>query len=169
MPLIATQILWLNLITDGLPAVALGVDPLRKGIMDVAPRNPNEPIITKSMAINIVIISVLMAAGVLFLFDKFLSEGEIVARTVAFTSLVMLEMVRVTMIRTQYKLSFFSNPFLLGAILLSVLLQVAVVYVPVMNVVFKTTPLALYHWGYMGAVMAVMFVIGTLIAKQINR
>jgi len=169
MPLLATQILWLNLITDGLPAVALGVDPLRKGIMDVAPRSPNEPIITKSMAINIVIISVLMAAGVLFLFDKFLSEGETVARTVAFTSLVMLEMVRVTMIRTQYKLSFFSNPFLLGAITLSVLLQVAVVYVPVMNVVFKTTPLALYHWGYMGAVMAVMFVIGTVIAKQINR
>jgi Ca2+-transporting ATPase len=169
MPLLATQILWLNLVTDGLPAVALGVDPLRKGIMDVAPRSPGEPIITKSMAINIVIISVIMAAGVLFLFDKFLSEGETVARTVAFTSLVMLEMVRVTMIRTQYKLSFFSNPFLLGAILLSVLLQVAVVYVPVMNVFFKTTPLALYHWGYMGAVMAVMFVIGTVIVKQINR
>ena len=169
MPLLATQILWLNLVTDGLPAVALGVDPLRKGIMDAAPRSPGEPIITKSMALNIVIISVLMAAGVLFLFEKFLSEGEIVARTVAFTSLVMLEMVRVTMIRTEYKLSFFSNPFLLGAILLSVLLQVAVVYVPVMNVFFKTTPLALYHWGYMGAVMAVMFVIGTVIAKQINR
>ena len=169
MPLLATQILWLNLITDGLPAVALGVDPLRKGIMDVAPRNPGESIITKSMAINIIIIAVLMAAGVLFLFDKFLSEGETVARTVAFTSLVMLEMVRVTMIRTQYKLSFFSNPFLLGAILLSVLLQVAVVYVPVMNVVFKTTPLALHHWGYMGAVMAVMFVVGMVIAKQINR
>ncbi len=169
MPLLATQILWLNLITDGLPAVALGVDPLRKGIMDVAPRSPNEPIITKSMAINIVIISVLMAAGVLFLFDKFLSEGETVARTVAFTSLVMLEMVRVTMIRTQYKLSFFSNPFLLGAIALSVLLQVAVVYVPVMNIVFKTTPLAPHHWGYMGAVMVVMFVVGTVIATKISR
>jgi P-type Ca2+ transporter type 2C len=169
MPLLATQILWLNLVTDGLPAVALGVDPLRKGIMDAAPRSPGESIITKSMAINIVIISVLMAAGVLFLFEKFLSEGEMVARTVAFTSLVMLEMVRVTMIRTQYKLSFFSNPFLLGAIALSVLLQVAVVYVPVMNVFFKTTPLALYHWGYMGAVMAVMFVMGMVIAKQTNR
>ena len=169
MPLLATQILWLNLVTDGLPAVALGVDPLRKGIMDVAPRSPDEPIITKSMALNIVIISVLMAAGVLFLFDRFLSEGETVARTVAFTSLVMLEMVRVTMIRTQYRLSFFSNPFLLGAITLSVLLQVAVVYVPVMNVVFKTTPLAPHHWGYMCAVMAVMFIIGMVIAKQINR
>jgi len=77
--------------------------------------------------------------------------------------------VRVTMVRSQYKLSFFSNPFLLGALILSVLLQVAVVYVPVMNVVFKTTALAPYHWGYMGIMMAVIFVIGTVIAKQINR
>ena len=169
MPLLATQILWLNLITDGLPAVAIGVDPIRKGIMDVPPRNPGEPIITKSMATNIVIISVLMAAGVLFLFNRFLSEGETVARTVAFTSIVMLEMVRVTMVRSQYKLSFFSNPFLLGALILSVLLQVAVVYVPVMNIVFKTTALTLYHWVYICAVMAGMFIIGTVIAKQTNR
>jgi Ca2+-transporting ATPase len=169
MPLLATQILWLNLITDGLPAAALGVDPIRKGIMDAPPRSPGEPIITKNMATNIVIISVLMAAGVLFLFARFLSEGETVARTVAFTSMVMLEMVRVTMVRTQYKLSFFSNPFLLGAIALSVLLQVAVVYVPEMNIVFKTTALAPYHWGYMCAVMVFMFVIGTVIAKRINR
>jgi len=169
MPLLATQILWLNLITDGLPAAALGVDPIRKGIMDAPPRSPGEPIITKNMATNIVIISVLMAAGVLFLFARFLSEGETVARTVAFTSMVMLEMVRVTMVRTQYKLSFFSNPFLLGAIALSVLLQVAVVYVPEMNIVFKTTALAPYHWGYMCAVLVFMFVIGTVIAKRINR
>ena len=169
MPLLATQILWLNLVTDGLPAVAIGLDPIRKGIMNVPPRNPKEPIITKSMAINIVIISVLMAAGVLFLFDRFLSEGEIVARTVAFTSIVMLEMVRVTMVRSQYRLSFFSNPYLIGAIVLSVLLQAAVVYVPVMNVIFRTTELDLYHWIYICVVMTVMFVIGTIIAKQINR
>jgi len=169
MPLLATQILWMNLVTDGLPAVAIGVDPIRKGIMDAAPRNPDERIITKDMAMNIVAISLLMAAGVLFLFHRFLPQGEIVGRTVAFTSIVMLEMVRVTMIRSQYKLPLFSNLFLVCAILLSVLLQVAVVYVPVMNVIFKTTPLALYHWGYIGAVMAVMFVLGTIIAKLIHR
>jgi Ca2+-transporting ATPase len=169
MPLLATQILWMNLVTDGLPAVAIGVDPIRKGIMDVSPRNPDEGIITKDMAMNIVAISLLMTAGVLFLFHRFLPQGEAVGRTVAFTSIVMLEMVRVTMIRSQYRLPLFSNLFLIGAILLSVLLQAAVVYVPVMNVIFKTTPLALYHWGYIGAVMAVMFVIGTIIAKLIHR
>jgi Ca2+-transporting ATPase len=169
MPLLATQILWLNLITDGLPAVALGVDPIRKGIMDAPPRNPSEPIITKSMATNIIIISVLMAAGVLFLFNRFLPEGDTIARTIAFTTIVMLEMVRVTMVRSQYKLPFFSNLYLIGAIILSVLLQVAVVYVPVMNIVFKTTALSPYHWGYMCAVMAAMFVIGTAITRLINR
>ena len=169
MPLLATQILWLNLITDGLPAVALGVDPIRKGIMDAPPRNPGEPIITKSMATNIIIISVLMAVGVLFLFNRFLPEGDTIARTIAFTSIVMLEMVRVTMVRSQYKLPFFSNLYLIGAIILSVLLQVAVVYVPVMNIVFKTTPLTIYHWGYMVAVMAVTFVIGTVMTRLINR
>jgi len=169
MPLLATQILWMNLVTDGLPAVALGVDPIRKGIMAVSPRNPDEPIITKDMATNIVTISLLMAAGVLFLFNRFLPQGEVVGRTVAFTSIVMLEMVRVAMIRSQYQVPLFSNPFLIGAILLSVLLQVAVVYVPVMNVIFKTTPLAFYHWGYIGVVMAVIFVIGTIIARLMHR
>ncbi len=169
MPLLATQILWMNLVTDGLPAVAIGIDPIRKEIMDAAPRNPDEPIITKDMAMNIVAISVLMAAGTLFLFYRFLPQGEAMGRTVAFTSIVMLEMVRVTMIRSQYKLHFFSNMFLVGAISFSVLLQVAVVYMPVMNIIFKTTPLALYHWGYIGVVMAMMFVIGIIIAKLIHR
>jgi Ca2+-transporting ATPase len=169
MPLLATQILWMNLVTDGLPAVAIGVDPIRKGIMDAAPRNPGEPIITKEMAMNIVSISLLMTAGVLFLFHRFLPEGEVVGRTIAFTSIVMLEMVRVTMIRSQYKVPLFSNPFLIGAIVLSVLLQVAVVYVPVMNIIFKTTPLSLYHWGSIGAVMAAMFVVGTIIVKLMQR
>ncbi|MCF8142706.1 MAG: cation-translocating P-type ATPase [Deltaproteobacteria bacterium] len=169
MPLLATQILWLNLITDGLPAIALGVDPVRKGVMDVPPRSPQEPVITKGMAINIVVIAILMAAGVLFLFHRFLPEGETVARTVAFTSIVVFEMVRVTMIRTQYRLSFFSNLYLVGAIFLSLLLQVAVVYVPVMNVIFKTTPLAARHWGYMGAVTVAIFIVGMVAARLIAR
>jgi len=168
MPLLATQILWMNLVTDGLPAVAIGVDPIRRGIMDATPRDPGESIITRDMAINIVAISLLMAAGVLFLFHRFLPQGEMIGRTVAFTSIVMLEMVRVAMIRSRHKVPLFSNPFLVGAVLLSVLLQVAVVYVPVMNVVFKTAPLALYHWGSITAVMAAMFVLGTIIVKLIQ-
>jgi Ca2+-transporting ATPase len=169
MPLLATQILWLNLVTDGLPAVAIGVDPIRRGIMDVPPRRPGEPIITTDMAKNIVIIAVLMAAAVLFLFIRFLPEGADVARTAAFTTIVMLEMVRVAMIRSQYGLSFFSNGYLIGAILLSILLQAAVVYTPLMNIVFKTRPLSLHHWGYIIGMMAAVYVVGTAMAKRIGR
>jgi Ca2+-transporting ATPase len=169
MPLLATQILWLNLVTDGLPAVAIGVDQIRKGIMDVPPRQPGEPIITRDMAKNIVIISVMMAVAVLVLFVRFLPEGVAVARTVAFTTIVMLEMVRVAMIRSQYGLSFFSNGYLIGAILLSILLQVVVVYTPLMNIVFKTRPLSLHHWGFIIGIMLAMYVIGTLITRRIGR
>jgi len=169
MPLLATQILWLNLITDGLPAIALGVDPVRKGIMDLPPRKPGEPVITRDMALNIVFIALLMAAAVLFLFHRFLGEGETVARTVAFTAIVVFEMVRVTMIRTQYRLSVFSNPYLVGAILFSLVLQVGVVYLPIMNTIFKTAPLGTHHWIYMGIVTAAIFLIGTTVSNIFSR
>ncbi|MDQ1336129.1 MAG: P-type Ca2+ transporter type [Thermodesulfobacteriota bacterium] len=169
MPLLATQILWLNLITDGLPAIALGVDPVRKGVMEMPPRKPGEPVITQDMTVNIVLIAVLMAAAVLFLFHRFLPEGETVARTVAFTAIVVFEMARVTMIRTQYRLSVFSNLYLLGAIALSILLQMTVVYLPLMNRIFKTTPLAPHHWVYMGAATVGIFIIGMVAAKLVGR
>ncbi len=169
MPLLATQILWLNLITDGLPAIALGVDPVRKGVMEVPPRRPGEPVITRDMAVNIVVIAMLMAAGVLYLFYRFLPEGQTVARTVAFTSIVVLEMVRVTMIRSRYRLSIFSNLYLLGAMVLSLLLQAAVVYLPVMNTLFETTPLTVRHWAYMGAVTVVIFILGMVAARLVAR
>ncbi|MBN1847832.1 MAG: HAD-IC family P-type ATPase [Deltaproteobacteria bacterium] len=169
MPLLATQILWLNLITDGLPAVAIGVDPIRSGIMEMTPRHPDEPIITKPMAVNIIMVSVLMAAGVLFLFERFLPDGAATARTIAFTSIVMLEMVRVTMVRSQYGLSFFSNMYLFGAIILSVLLQIAVVYIPPMNAIFKTTGLSLSHWIHIGMVMIALFIVGKVLTRLIHR
>jgi len=133
------------------------------------PRDPEERIVTKTMTINIIAISVLMAVAVLFLFNRFLPEGVTIARTVAFTTTVILEMVRVTMIRSQYGLSFFSNRYLIGAIFISIMLQMIVVYVPFMNVIFKTTPLSLHHWGYIGSVVVVMYVAGTAIVKRISR
>jgi Ca2+-transporting ATPase len=169
MPLIATQILWLNLVTDGLPAVAMGVDPIRPTVMDAKPRDPKEKIITKKIAANIVLISTLMAVAVLILFWRFLPEGAEVARTIAFTSIVLLEMVRIVMIRSQYGLSFFSNMYLIWAVAVSLILQVGVVYIPFLNTVFKTAPLNLTHWAYMGVMVVILFVVGNLAVKFINR
>ena len=81
----------------------------------------------------------------------------------------MLEMVRVTMIRSQYKLSFFSNMYLIGAIAFSVLLQVLVIYVPVMNTVFKTTALNFSHWIYIVVVMIALFIMGKVMIWLVHR
>ncbi|MGC9365959.1 MAG: cation-translocating P-type ATPase [bacterium] len=163
VPLLATQILWLNLITDGLPAIALGVDPIRRNIMKLPPRNPREKIINVEMSCNIITISILLCVSVLFLFNHFLYQGTAVARTIAFTTIVLLEMVRITMIRSQYKIPMWSNAYLWGAMGISILLQFAVVYIPFLNIIFKTVPLGIVHWIYIAGTIAAMFVIGQVL------
>ena len=145
LPLTALQILWINLVTDGLPALALSIDPISSNIMQRSPRNPKENIITKTMMLNIVTIGILMAAIVLILFRLNL-ENVMKAQTIAFTSIVVFEMVRVQMIRYQYKLKIFSNKWLIAAIITSILLQLIVVYLPFLNKIFKTVPLVLADW-----------------------
>ncbi len=168
VPLIATQILWLNLVTDGLPAIALGADPVRPGIMNRPPRDAAERIVNRDMVVSIVTIAVLMAGTVLYLFNHYLADGVATARTVSFTAIVFLELVRVTMIRAQYRQGFFSNPLLLGALLLSMLLQAAVVYLPFMNTIFSTVPLGIGHWLHIAAAAAVMAVAGLSAVFLIN-
>ena len=165
LPLIAIQILWVNLVTDGLPAVALSVDPLSPNVMKRKPRDPKQGIITKNMLLNIISIGVLMTIASLLLFVKYLGNIE-VARTVVFTTVVLLEMVRIYMVRSQYKIKFFSNRFLISAIALSVVLQLAVIYTP-LRIVFKTVPLGI-EWIYIIIALLVVFGAGVLLSKLIR-
>ena len=116
--------------------------------------------ITRTMAVHIVMVAVLMGAGGLGLFHHFLPEGETVARTVVFTAVVVFEMVRLTMIRPRYRLSVFSNLDLAAAMALSILFQLVVIYLPWMNDVFKTAPLEGRHWLSIAAVTLVIFAVG---------
>ncbi len=166
IPLTALQLLWINLITDGLPALALGIDPIAQNIMKRPPRNPKENIINKSMMLNIISVGILMTIVVLFLFRLNLSN-VIKAQTIAFTSVVMIEMFRVQMIRSQYKLKIFSNKWLVLAVIVSVLLQLAVVYLPSMNLIFKTVPLSLIEWGWILGGCLFVYIFGTLANKII--
>lgn len=168
VPLTALQLLWINLVTDGLPALALGVDPISENIMKRNPRNPKENIITKNMLYNIIVIGVLMALIVLTLFSLNL-ENVLKAQTIAFTTVVMLEMIRVQMIRSHYKLKLFSNFWLWLAIILSIILQLIVVYVPSMNNIFKTVPLNLEDWGLILLGCLFMLVFGNLINYFIRK
>lgn len=168
LPIIAIHILWINLITDGLPALALGVDPISPGVMKRPPRSPKEHIISKNMAINIVIIGIMMAASVLYLFNMYLPQGLAKAQTVAFTTIVMLEFARVYIVRSGYGLGFFSNWYLFAAILFSLFLQVLVIYTP-LNVIFSTTPIGVQEWLIMAGFGAGIFAVGLLAQKIIRK
>ncbi len=167
VPLLAIHLLWINLVTDGLPALALGVDPHGKGIMERKPRSPKENIIDENMTIMIVVIGVLIAGGTLWLFNHGLGESAIKAQTMAFTALVVFEMVRVYMIRITYKVGIFSNIWLLLAMASSMLLQLMVVYTP-LNKVFKVIPLTLVDWGFILGATAALLVIGLVATKIVQ-
>lgn len=165
LPLIAIQLLWINLITDGLPALALGVDPASPGIMQRRPIKERR-IISKNMKWNILFMGALIAVATLAAF-KFGSRIDLeTGRTMAFMVLVLLEIVRVQMIRGQYKMSLFSNKYLLAALAGSLALQLAVVYTPLASV-FKVTALGMVPWIFMiGSVIAV-YVVGKIGNKVI--
>ncbi len=156
-PLLATQILWINLLTDAGPALAVGVDPPEGRMMQRPPRRRTERVIDGPMWVSIMVNGLAMAAATLFVFDLELPGGlvegtgsEQVARTMAFTVLVLAQLVNVFNSRSDHQSAFrhpFSNPLLWGAVALSAMLQVAVVYVPFLESAFGTVPLSAAQWG----------------------
>jgi P-type Ca2+ transporter type 2C len=156
MPLLATQILWINLLTDTAPALAMGFDPAPDDVMLRKPRKLTDRIIDARMWVGIVWVGLVMAAVTLAALDLRLSgglldgHGELVkARTMAFTTLVFCQLFNALNARSDRTSAFhrlFTNPMLWGAIALSVLLQVAVVHIGFLNRAFDTTPLNARDW-----------------------
>ena len=167
LPLTAIQILWVNLITDGLPATALSLDPHSSGIMKRKPRPARESILSKDLKWDIITFGVLMGVGGLILFWLYLGSGVAKAQTVVFTSLVLFEIVRLQTIRSEYKLSIFSNKPLFWAVVLSVGLHLLTIYTP-MSVWFKTAPLELFDWGVLVVASVCVFVVYWVIKKIEN-
>jgi len=156
LPLVATQILWINLITDGAPALALGLDPADADLMRQAPRSRTEPVVTGRMWAGIVLIGAAMAAATLLVLDASLPGGFIIgthdlpfAQTMAFTTLVFAQLFNVFNARSDRRSAFvrpFSNRWLWGAVLFSGGLHLVVLYVPVMQHAFGTVPLSGRDW-----------------------
>lgn len=161
VPLLATQILWINLVTDSGPALAMGVDPETDDVMARPPRGTYERIIDARMWTGVLSIGLVMGAATLLTIDIFLPGGLVegtdsltVARTSGFTTLVLAQLFNVLNSRSETTSAFhrmFVNRWLWGAIGLGVVLQVAVVQVPFLQVAFGTAGLDLAHWG--GAVV----------------
>ncbi len=171
LPLVAVQILWMNLVTDGLPAVALGVDPISKDVMKRKPRNPKEGILTKAFIIRVLVMTIFITVATLSIFGYNLfslkvSEEE--ARSIAFTSLVLLQFVPLFVIRSQYNLGFFSNKKLILAVFSSILLQLAVLYTG-LSAAFETFPLTLIDWIYILGVWIIVFGLSMLTSKALNK
>jgi Ca2+-transporting ATPase len=156
LPLLATQILWINLVTDSGPALAMGVDPEIDDVMARPPRKLTDRAIDGRMWAGILSIGLVMALGTLATIDRFLPGGFIegtdsldVARTAGFTTLVFAQLFNAFNARSETTTAFhgvFSNPWLLGSVALAALLQVAVVQTPFLQVAFGTAPLDLAHW-----------------------
>ncbi len=167
VPFLALQLLWINLVTDSLPALALGVDPPEKDIMSRKPRDPEEKIINSNMAWNIGVIGVLIAIPSLVLFDLYLPLEE-KARTMATTSLVVMEIVRLQMIRQSYHVELGDNPYLIWSVLGVLTLQFIAVYTP-LNSILGFVPLELVDWALVGIGGALMLIVGLGASGLIKR
>ncbi len=164
VPLLATQLLWINLLTDAAPALAMGVDPSTDDVMARKPRKLTDRVIDGQMWGDIIFIGIIMAAVTLIGMDMHLAGGLFTdrsvdaighdaqmteARTMGFTILVFAQMLNALCSRSHDQSVFvglFANKWLWGAIALSTLLQLAVVYVPFLNTAFGTVPLSAGAW-----------------------
>ena len=165
VPLLATQLLWINLLTDAAPALAMGVDPSTDDVMARKPRKLTDRVIDGQMWGDIIFIGIIMAAVTLIGMDMHLAGGLFTdrsvdaighdaqmteARTMGFTILVFAQMLNALCSRSHDQSVFvglFANKWLWGAIALSALLQVAVIYVPFLNTAFGTVPLSAGAWA----------------------
>jgi P-type Ca2+ transporter type 2C len=156
LPLLATQLLWINLVTDGAPALALGLDPPDDRLMHRPPRPAGERVITPEMWRGIFFVGAVMAAGSLYILDAALPGGAVAgsgtlryAQTMTFTTLMLFQLFNLFNARSDYVSAFrglFANHWLWGAIAVSLLLQAAVVYVPFLQSAFSTAPLSAFDW-----------------------
>jgi Ca2+-transporting ATPase len=156
LPLLATQILWINLVTDGAPALALGLDPADPDVMNQQPRPRGEGVITRRMWIGIVFVGAIVAIGTLGILDSGLPGGLVpgngtlpYARTLAFTTLMLFQLFNVFNARSDERSAlhgFFTNKWLWGAIVLSVLLHALVIYAPFLQRAFDTVGMSLGDW-----------------------
>jgi Ca2+-transporting ATPase len=156
LPLLATQILWINLVTDGAPALALGLDPVDPDVMRHLPRGAGEGVITGQMWAGIAGVGTVMAAATLLVFDAALPGGLIAgtgnlphARAMAFTTLVVAQLFNVFNARSDTRSAFvglFRNGWLWGAVALSLALHLLPLYVPAFQRAFGTTGLGARDW-----------------------
>lgn len=151
MPLLPIHILWINLVTDGVPALTLADEKAEADIMSRPPRNPSESIFANGLGYHIVWVGILMAAVTLGTQKIALMNNIEHWQTMVFTVLSLSQLMHALSIRSDrmylFQQGLFSNKPLIGSVILTIMLQMFVIYAPFMNTIFKTQPLSLYELG----------------------
>jgi Ca2+-transporting ATPase len=161
IPLLAIHILWINLVTDGLPGLALASEPSEANIMKRSPRNPKKNIFSNGMALHILWIGFLMGCVTIGMQAYAIYNANTHWQTMAFTVLCFSQLGHVMVIRSGresiFKIGFFSNRPMVGALLITIVLQFMIIYMPFFNEIFKTQPLSLYELGLTLAASSIVF------------
>jgi Ca2+-transporting ATPase len=162
IPLLPIHILWINLVTDGLPGLALAAEPEERGLMQRPPRPPRESIFAHGMWQHIIWVGLLMGAVSLLMQAWAYRTGSAHWQTMVFTTLTLSQMGHVLAIRSErdsvFQQGLLSNLPLVSAVALTFVLQLATIYVPVLNDVFKTAPLSATELALSLALSSVVFV-----------
>ena len=163
IPLLPIHILWVNLVTDGLPGLALAAEPAERGVMRRAPRAPQESLFAHGMWQHIIWVGLTIAAICLVTQALAIRSGSNHWQTMVFTVLTLAQMAHVLAIRSERESLFTqglaSNLPLLGAVTLTFVLQLATIYVPFLNPIFKTAPLTLFELGLCLFVSFLIFIV----------
>ncbi|MDD3839374.1 MAG: calcium-transporting P-type ATPase, PMR1-type [Clostridia bacterium] len=140
-PLLPIHILWINLITDSLPALSLGVDPIYQDIMKRKPRDPKESIFSQGLGVMILVEGIIIGSVTLLAFNRGLKYNIDIARTMAFTTLSLSQLIHSLDVRSidksVFKIGVFSNKYLIASIFISTLLVLAVIAIPFLRGVFE--------------------------------
>lgn len=161
IPLLPTHILWINLVTDGLPALALTAEPVERGVMQRPPRSPKESIFSHGMWQHAIWVGLLMAGLTLFAQAWAYHTGSSHWQTMAFTVITLSQLGHVMAIRSEkaslFSMGILTNGPLLAAVIATFLLQMATIYVPIFNSIFKTQPLSVVELGVCLILSSVIF------------
>lgn len=162
--LTAAQLLFINIVTDGLPAVALGSDPAARNVMKFKPAKYQGAIVTKRIWAEIVVFGILMSVVLLLQYNFILNtDGVLLASSAVFMGMVVYEFVRLVDIRTDYHIRWFSNPLLTVSMVVSLAIQLAILYVPPLAQIFTVTPITGMDWLIIAGGSVALFVIMKLL------
>ena len=165
LPFTATMLLWINVVTDGLPALALSLDPPPDSIMKAVPRQFQKAIIEKNGWISMAIFAFLVTIGVLAIYILNLPEGKMEASSAAFMTLIAFELVKVFLIRQTYGTRFLSNPWLFVAVIGTIALQLVIVQVPSIAQIFSIKAIDPSDFALIAGLCAVLWISFSFIQK----